>query len=52
MPSLNLGVVAHVDAGSVISTDGVDGVHFTEQNNQDLGVALAAEVQRILGDAA
>jgi lysophospholipase L1-like esterase len=37
------------DAGSVIATDGVDGVHFNEQNNLDLGVALAAEVSRILG---
>jgi lysophospholipase L1-like esterase len=35
-------------AGSVISTDGIDGVHFTEQNNHDLGVALADEVRRIL----
>jgi hypothetical protein len=26
----------------------VDGVHFDEQNNLDLGVALAAEVSRIL----
>jgi hypothetical protein len=37
------------DAGSVISTDGSDGVHFTEQNNRDLGFALADEVRRILG---
>jgi len=29
--------VPFFDAGSVISTDGVDGVHFTEQNNHDLG---------------
>jgi lysophospholipase L1-like esterase len=36
-------------AGSVISTDGSDGVHFTEQNNRDLGVALADEVRTILG---
>ncbi|MDT5178861.1 MAG: hypothetical protein QOJ95_3059 [Mycobacterium sp.] len=36
-------------AGSVISTDGSDGVHFTEQNNRDLGTALAAEVRRLLG---
>lgn len=37
------------DAGSVITTDGVDGIHFTEQNNRDLGVALAAAVREILG---
>lgn len=36
------------DAGSVISTDGSDGVHFTQENNRDLGVALADEVRRIL----
>lgn len=36
------------DAGSVISTDGVDGIHFTEQNNRDLGVALAQKVGALL----
>lgn len=36
------------DAGPVISTDGVDGIHFTEQNNPDLGVALAAQVRTLL----
>jgi len=36
------------DAGSVITTDGSDGVHFTEANNRDLGVALADEVRRIV----
>ncbi|BBZ63678.1 SGNH/GDSL hydrolase family protein [Mycolicibacterium monacense] len=36
------------DAGSVISTDGVDGIHFTEQNNRDLGAALAAQVRTLL----
>lgn len=40
--------VGFFDAGSVISTDGVDGIHFTEENNRDLGVALACEVRRIL----
>jgi lysophospholipase L1-like esterase len=40
--------VAFFDAGSVIATRGVDGVHFDEQNNLDLGAALAAEVSRIL----
>lgn len=37
------------DAGSVISTDGIDGIHFTESNNRELGQALAPEVKRILG---
>ena len=43
--------VGFFDAGSVITTDGVDGVHFSEQNNLDLGEALAVEVQRMLGTA-
>ncbi|KMO73591.1 hydrolase [Mycolicibacterium chubuense] len=40
--------VPFFDAGSVISTDGVDGVHFTEQNNHDLGVALSEQVRGLL----
>jgi lysophospholipase L1-like esterase len=35
------------DAGSVISTDGVDGIHFTEKNNLDLGNALANKAAEI-----
>ncbi|MGJ5133478.1 SGNH/GDSL hydrolase family protein [Bradyrhizobium oligotrophicum] len=35
------------DAGSVISTDGVDGIHFTARNNADLGSALAEKVAEI-----
>lgn len=41
--------VPFFDAGSVISTDGVDGIHFTEANNRDLGVALAEQVRTLLG---
>ncbi|MGB3354879.1 MAG: SGNH/GDSL hydrolase family protein [Mycobacterium sp.] len=41
--------VPFFDAGSAISTDGVDGLHFTEQNNRDLGVALSEQVTRLLG---
>jgi lysophospholipase L1-like esterase len=40
--------VPFFDAGSVISTDGVDGIHFTEANNRDLGVALAEQVRALL----
>jgi lysophospholipase L1-like esterase len=40
--------VAFFDAGSVISTDGVDGIHFTEENNRDLGLALAEQVRLLL----
>lgn len=36
------------DAGSVISTDGIDGIHFTEDNNAVLGKALAAKVADLL----
>lgn len=36
------------DAGSVISTDGVDGIHFSADNNRDLGHALADQVRSIL----
>jgi lysophospholipase L1-like esterase len=36
------------DAGSVISTNGVDGIHFTEEDNRDLGVALSDRVRDLL----
>lgn len=39
--------VAFFDAGSVISTDGVDGIHFTEENNAELGEALATKVREL-----
>ncbi|WP_112322888.1 SGNH/GDSL hydrolase family protein [Oceanibium sediminis] len=38
-----------LDAGKHISTDGVDGIHFTAQNNRDLGLAMSAKVRDILG---
>ena len=44
--------VPFFDAGSVIATDGVDGVHFTEQNNRDLGAALADRVRVLLEEDA
>jgi hypothetical protein len=37
------------DAASVIRTDGSDGIHFTEQNNSDLGNALADQVHKTAG---
>ncbi|WP_426410810.1 SGNH/GDSL hydrolase family protein [Bradyrhizobium ganzhouense] len=40
------------DAGSVISTDGVDGIHFTAKNNADLGRALAGKVADIFAATA
>ncbi|MGY4402207.1 SGNH/GDSL hydrolase family protein [Bradyrhizobium sp. USDA 3315] len=44
--------VEFLDAGSVTSTDGVDGIHFTATNNLDLGNELAAKVLDILGSTA
>ena len=40
--------VPFFDAGSVITTGGVDGVHLTEQDNRDLGEALAPVVRDLL----
>lgn len=40
------------DAGSVVSTDGLDGIHFSARNNANLGNALADKVMQIFaGDA-
>lgn len=36
--------VHFLDAGNHITTDGVDGIHFTEENNLVLGKAVAAKV--------
>jgi lysophospholipase L1-like esterase len=36
------------DAGSVIETDGIDGIHFTAAANATLGAAVAGEVVKIL----
>jgi len=36
------------DAGSVVTTDGCDGIHFTVENNISLGKALAQKVTEIL----
>ncbi|WP_245415927.1 MULTISPECIES: hypothetical protein [Mesorhizobium] len=30
------------------NTDGCDGIHFTAENNRDLGVAIADKVKNIL----
>lgn len=40
------------DAGAVISTDGLDGVHFSAKNNVDLGSALAGKVLEIFSRSA
>lgn len=36
-----------LDAGEFITTDGCDGIHFTAQNNLDLGKAIAGKVSEI-----
>lgn len=40
--------VPFFDAGSVIATEGQDGIHFTEQNNLTLGEALHEQVLRLV----
>ena len=37
------------DGGSVTSTDGVDGIHFTVDNTRALGQGVAGKVREILG---
>lgn len=39
--------VHFLDAGQIITTDGVDGIHFTEENNSALGRAVARKVAEI-----
>lgn len=53
LPSLYEGVAKmggaeFLDAGSVISTDGVDGLHFTAESHHKLGAAIATKVKDIL----
>jgi lysophospholipase L1-like esterase len=42
--------VSFFDAGSVVSTDGCDGIHFTVENNLTLGKTLAAKVVEVLAN--
>jgi hypothetical protein len=39
--------VDFLDAGDFITTDGCDGIHFTGENNLDLGRAIATKVEEI-----
>ncbi len=53
LPALYAGVAgtfgaAFLDAGEVTATDGVDGVHFTPENNVALGRAIAERVGSLL----
>lgn len=40
--------VDFLDASEIISTDGVDGIHFTEENNRELGLTVAKKVRQVL----
>lgn len=40
--------VDYFAAGSVVTTEGVDGIHFTPENNATLGAALVEKVTQIL----
>ena len=40
--------VDFLSAADHITTDGCDGIHFTAQNNIDLGKAIAGKVREIL----
>jgi lysophospholipase L1-like esterase len=39
--------VDFLNAGDFVTTDGCDGIHFTAQNNRDLGKALAEKAKEI-----
>lgn len=39
--------VDFLSAGDFVTTDGCDGIHFTAQNNRDLGMAIADKVKEI-----
>jgi lysophospholipase L1-like esterase len=41
--------VHFLNAGDHISTDGIDGIHFTPENNNVLGHAVARKVEQIFG---
>jgi lysophospholipase L1-like esterase len=43
-----MGGAAFLDAGSVVSTDGVDGLHLTADAQKKLGAAVAEQVKEIL----
>ena len=41
--------VDFLDAGTVITTGGIDGIHMTADNNADLGKAVASKVKAMFG---
>jgi len=40
--------VDFLDGGGIVTTESIDGIHFTAQNNVDFGKAVAAKVEAIL----
>jgi lysophospholipase L1-like esterase len=43
-----MGGAEYLDAGLVVSTDGVDGLHLTPESHKKLGAAVAAKMKEIL----
>jgi hypothetical protein len=43
-----IGGAEFLNAGAVVSTDGVDGLHLTSESHKKLGAAVAAKVKEIL----
>ncbi len=43
-----MGGAEFLNAGAVVSTDGVDGLHLTAESQHKLGAAVAAKVKEIL----
>jgi lysophospholipase L1-like esterase len=43
-----MGGAEFLDAGSVLSTDDVDGLHLTAESQKKLGAAVAVKVKEIL----
>jgi lysophospholipase L1-like esterase len=43
-----MGGAEFLNAGSVISTDGIDGLHLTAESERKLGIAVAAKVRELL----
>lgn len=44
----NLGGADFFDAGSVITTDGADGLHLTVEAEKKLGTAVASKVKEVM----
>ncbi len=40
--------IPFVDAGKIISTDGIDGIHFSAETQQTMGKAMAEKVKELL----